>query len=142
MPTVELGSETKRLRMLRVLSHGSGFLPRAAAAACYCLACCQLAPIGVEAATVKLSNVALPTDQYGQKLITGEADVLKHNDTYYLYFNNWGPCPGVDCCKTAAGCATCCFARYAAALHSVLRALAVVCAGQERNWCPAAGRCN
>lgn len=85
------------------------------AAGCYCLAYCGLACIGVEAATVKLSNLALPTDQNNQKLITGEADVLKHRDTYYLYFNNWGPCPGVDCCKTSAGCATCCFARYAAA---------------------------
>ena len=45
----------------------------------------------------------------GEKLITGEADVLKHGDTYFLYFNNWGPCPGVDCCNSTAGCASCCF---------------------------------
>ena len=86
------------------------------------------------AATVTLSNVKLPLDQNGDKLITGgqstgnprqllvicwvspdrllaitEADVLKHGDMFYLYFNNWGPCPGVDCCKSSAGCATCCF---------------------------------
>ena len=35
------------------------------------------------ASTVKLSNVALPTDQYGEKLITGEADVsISESYTY------------------------------------------------------------
>jgi hypothetical protein len=72
------------------------------------VASAQLARLSA-AATVKLSNVALPLDQNGEKLITGEADVVKHGDTFFLYFNNWGPCPGVDCCKSAAGCATCCF---------------------------------
>ncbi len=97
--------------------------------ACYCLAYGALAPLGSEAATVKLSNVALPTDQNGEKLITGEADVLKHGDTYYLYFNNWGPCPGVDCCKTSAGCATCCFARCArpGLLHSCVARSVIAC---------------
>ena len=58
---------------------------------------------------VQLSNVALPVDQNGEKLITGEADIVEHEGAWYLYFNNWGTCPGVDCCKSAAGCASCCF---------------------------------
>ena len=41
------------------------------------------------AKTVTLSNVKLPVDQFGEKLITGEADVLVHEGAYYLYFNNW-----------------------------------------------------
>ena len=64
----------------------------------------------MKAGTATLSNVALPLDQNGEKLITGEADVLKHGDTYFLYFNNFGNCPGVDCCKSSGGCASCCFA--------------------------------
>lgn len=67
-----------------------------------------LAP-AAEAATVSLSNVALPVDQNGEKLITGEADILQHEGAFYMYFNNWGTCPGVDCCKSSAGCASCCF---------------------------------
>jgi len=35
--------------------------------------------------------------------------MLFHDGAYYLYFNNWGTCPGVNCCDTPAGCATCCF---------------------------------
>ena len=61
------------------------------------------------AGTAALSNVELPVDQNGAKLITGEADVLKHGDTYFLYFNNFGDCPGVDCCESSGGCASCCF---------------------------------
>ena len=43
----------------------------------FCLVYGQLAGfVSVSlASTVKLSNVALPTDQHGEKLITGEADV-------------------------------------------------------------------
>ena len=67
-------------------------------------------PPRAKAGTATLSNVELPLDQNGEKLVTGEADVLKHGDTYFLYFNNFGDCPGVDCCKSSAGCATCCFA--------------------------------
>jgi len=59
--------------------------------------------------SVKLSNVQLPICTDGTKLITGEADVLAHQGAYYLYFNNWGDCPGVNCCDDPAGCATCCF---------------------------------
>lgn len=62
-------------------------------------------------AEVTLSNTALPRDQNGEPLITGEADVLEHDGAYYFYFNNWGSCPGVNCCDAAAGCATCCFDR-------------------------------
>ena len=61
------------------------------------------------ARTVTLSNVALPLDQRGEKLLTGEASVLHHEGNYYFYFNNWGTCPGVDCCASSAGCASCCF---------------------------------
>ena len=61
------------------------------------------------ATTVQLSNVALPVDQHGEKLITGEADIVEHEGAWYMYFNNWGTCPGVDCCKSSAGCASCCF---------------------------------
>jgi|EP01047_Picozoa_sp_COSAG01_P031785 hypothetical protein len=73
------------------------------------LAGCSCLP-GSVAKTATLSNVALPVDQHGEKLITGEADVLFHGGTYYLYFNNWGPCPGVNCCLPPVNnCATCCF---------------------------------
>ncbi|KAJ9464983.1 glycosyl family 43 [Diplonema papillatum] len=58
---------------------------------------------------VVLSNLHLPEDTSGNDLITGEADVLQHNGSYYFYFNNWGGCPGVNCCNTSGGCASCCF---------------------------------
>jgi len=60
---------------------------------------------------VSLSNVALPRDTGGHLLYTGEASALAHNGTYYLYFNNWGGCTGVDCCPTAKGCADCCYTK-------------------------------
>ena len=59
---------------------------------------------------VTLSNVALPKDTAGHDLITGEASVLAWNGAYYVYFNDWGSCPGVDCCPSTGGCADCCFA--------------------------------
>lgn len=59
--------------------------------------------------TVVLPNDRLPTDQHGKPLITGEASVLLHDGAYYFYFNDWGDCPGVDCCDSEAGCASCCF---------------------------------
>eukprot|EP00040_Diaphanoeca_grandis_P019310 m.101922 g.101922 ORF g.101922 m.101922 type:complete len:382 (-) comp27365_c0_seq1:189-1334(-) len=69
------------------------------------------------ATKVTLSNVELPLDQNGEKIITGEADILHYTggsksaikEGYYIYMNNWGDCPGVNCCDAAAGCATCCF---------------------------------
>ena len=58
-----------------------------------------------------LSNVGLPKDTNGNLLITGEASVLNDGGgNYYFYFNDWGGCPGIDCCNTSAGCASCCFA--------------------------------
>ena len=57
---------------------------------------------------VHLSNVALPTDQFGRPLITGEASILRHDDAWYVYFNNYGGCAGVDCCNTTGGCSSCC----------------------------------
>ena len=62
---------------------------------------------GARAAT--LSNERLPLDSSGQPLITGEASVLAHDGTFFLYTNDWGSCPGVDCCASSGGCASCCF---------------------------------
>ena len=61
---------------------------------------------------VTLSNVELPIDNQGNRILTGEATVLyvPAAALYYVYFNNWGGCPGVDCCPSPAGCASCCFA--------------------------------
>ena len=56
-----------------------------------------------------LSNLALPKDANGGPLITGEADVLVYNGSFYFYFNNWGNCSGVDCCGTEVGCRDCCY---------------------------------
>ena len=64
----------------------------------------------VTSRTVTLSNTALPSDQRGIPLITGEASVLAHSGFFYWYMNDWGSCPGVNCCYSAAGCASCCFA--------------------------------
>jgi len=68
-----------------------------------------LAPSGTGATLAALSNVALPLDQNGQKLITGEASAMVHGSEYWFYFNDWGSCPGVDCCDSLLGCASCCF---------------------------------
>lgn len=59
--------------------------------------------------SVTLSNVSLPQDTAGHQLITGEASVLAWNGAYYVYFDDWGDCPGVDCCPSRLGCADCCF---------------------------------
>ena len=58
---------------------------------------------------VSLSNVVLPRDQNGNQLLTGEASAMKFGEYYFFYFNDWGSCPGVDCCKSSGGCASCCF---------------------------------
>jgi len=63
---------------------------------------------------VTVSNERLPVDQNGEKIITGEASVLKVTEedgvtAFYFYFNNWGACAGVNCCDSDAGCASCCF---------------------------------
>ena len=60
--------------------------------------------------TVTLSNLSLPQDTAGSDLVTGEASVLAWGGAYYFYFNDWGSCPGVDCCPSLFGCADCCFA--------------------------------
>ena len=36
----------------------------------------------------KLSNIALPRDQHGEKLITGEASVLVWEGEYYFYVSH------------------------------------------------------
>ena len=77
---------------------------RLAALALLCL------PAPLAARTVTLSNTALPLDTAGTPLLTGELSVLAHNGTFYFYANDWGACKGVDCCPSAAGCASCCFA--------------------------------
>ena len=40
----------------------------------------------------KLSNIALPRDQHGEKLITGEASVLEFEGEYYFYVSHEGCC--------------------------------------------------
>ena len=45
-----------------------------------------------------LSNTALPVDDRGQLLLTGEASVVFAQGAFYLFFNNWGGCAGIDCC--------------------------------------------
>ena len=61
------------------------------------------------AAGATLSNLRLPVDEAGDELVTGEASVLLHAGRYYFYFNDWGGCPGIDCCGSSGGCASCCF---------------------------------
>ena len=66
-----------------------------------------LAAATPRAGTTVLSNFVLPRDTAGRTLVTGEADVLAlPNGSFYFYFNDWGDCPGVDCCATQKGC--CC----------------------------------
>lgn len=63
-----------------------------------------------EGRSVALSNTELPRDTQGRALITGEASILHEPPSdYYVYFNNWGGCRGIDCCDTPGGCASCCF---------------------------------
>eukprot|EP01052_Picozoa_sp_SAG31_P058695 SAG31_NODE_18078_length_647_cov_1.704380_1_plen_203_part_01 len=60
---------------------------------------------------VSLSNTALPLDQHGLPITTGEASVLHAPDGYYyFYFNDWGECYcsdnpslGLPPCCTGAG---------------------------------------
>ena len=66
------------------------------------------------AGAVTLSNEAGILASNGRPVIAGEANNLCHEGTWYLYFNNWGTCPGVDCCGTdvpgwGKGCASCCY---------------------------------
>ena len=68
------------------------------------LAAALAAALG-SAKQVTLSNVKLPVDSSGNNLLTGEATLLAHNGSYYAYFNNWGGCPGIDCCPGSQGCA-------------------------------------
>jgi hypothetical protein len=67
-----------------------------------------LATVASRDSPAVLSNIVLPKDTAGRALITGEADVLVHNGSFHFYFNNWGDCPGLDCCGTRGGCASCC----------------------------------
>lgn len=69
---------------------------------------CVTALFVAPAASVTLSNVHLPIDQRGFPLITGEASVLRHAGWFYFYLNDWGGCPGIDCCASSGGCASCC----------------------------------
>lgn len=90
-----------------------------AALACAALAGLALVPARAGAAparrggakAVTLSSTALPRDQHGELLRTGEGDILVHptDGSYWLYFNDWGGCKGVDCCGSPGGCASCCF---------------------------------
>jgi len=83
--------------------------PRAAALALALALAVTLAA----ARTVSLSNTALPLDTAGNLLVTGELTVVATGEgKYAVYTNDWGGCPGVDCCTAAGspGCAACCFA--------------------------------
>eukprot|EP00943_MAST-04B_sp_MAST-4B-sp1_P004360 g4360.t1 len=42
-------------------------------------------------------------------MLSGETSVLKVNNAYYFYVNNWGGCQSVDCCPSKDGCASCCY---------------------------------
>ena len=69
------------------------------------------AALCARAAQTILSNTALPLDSSGALMQTGESCVLAEGDgSYVLYANVWGGCPGVDCCPSSGGCASCCFA--------------------------------
>mmetsp|Transcript_19661 Transcript_19661/g.45834 ORF Transcript_19661/g.45834 Transcript_19661/m.45834 type:complete len:375 (-) Transcript_19661:107-1231(-) len=68
-----------------------------------------LLPLLALSVEVRLSNVRLPLDDMGQEIFTGEVSALQHGGFFYFYLNDWGPCPGVNCCEDKAGCATCCF---------------------------------
>ena len=57
----------------------------------------------------ELSNTALPVDTDGQPLRTGEASVHRVGDIFYIYFNDWGDCPGINRCSSPRGCASCSF---------------------------------
>jgi hypothetical protein len=79
----------------------------AAAAAAATLACAG-------ARTVTLSNTQLPVDTRGLPILTGEMSILldpasnASSPSWIVYSNDWGGCPGDDCC-TMGNCATCCF---------------------------------
>lgn len=62
------------------------------------------------ASSAIVSNLELPTDDAGNLMLTGEACVLRSGGETLLYANVWGGCPGVDCCASSSGCASCCFA--------------------------------
>ena len=49
---------------------------------------------------ITLSNIKLPIDTNGNQMLSGETSVLKMNNTYYFYVNNWGECQSVDCCPS------------------------------------------
>lgn len=72
---------------------------------------CLLAhpPQPLSGKTVTLSNTALPLDTDGNLILTGELSVIQYEGAFYVYMNDWGGCPGVNCCPTSAGCASCCF---------------------------------
>ena len=84
--------------------------PAASAALAAALLACT-APAAVSAKKVTLSNTALPLDTNGNPLITGEATMLQSpvDGSFYAFMNDWGGCPGIDCCDGSHGCAYCCF---------------------------------
>ena len=49
---------------------------------------------------VVLSNLALPKDETGHRLITGETSVVTVNGTHYVFVNDWGACESIDCCAS------------------------------------------
>lgn len=86
--------------------------PKAATLAAW-LAAALVCPAVVRAVTV--SNTALPVDTDGQRLITGEVDIVDGKDGYlYFYMSNWGCCRQTNCCDGSgrpwpqSGCWKCC----------------------------------
>ena len=70
-----------------------------------------------------LDNTALPKDQHGLSLITGEASVLFTKGFWYFYFNNWvGGCAcGWTCTRHAPpACNVKCSANMTDPLHTVV----------------------
>lgn len=45
---------------------------------------------------------------------------LRHGGAYYFFFNNWGDCPGIDCCDTEGGCWSCCMRGHGAAAAELM----------------------
>jgi len=90
----------------------------------------------VEGKQVTLSNTQLPKDINGNLLLTGEMTVLADAGAWFLYMNDWGGCPGIDCCnvKGWSGCSTCCFTKPPLTDPCVYTANHTVVAYKTSDW--------
>ena len=89
-----------------------------------------------QARLVTLSNTVLPLDTSGAPLLTGETSILAYNGTYYFYVNNWGGCPAVDCCPSATGCASCCFAPSDPCVYTANHSVVLYSTRDFASWTP------